>query len=190
MLTSMKKTVAVVFALMMCFTFVAKTEAANVPGKIQTAFIFKIFNFDKAMSSKASGQVKVAVLYAAGNGESESVKSDVVGSLNAAAGKTIAGMGISVSEIAYSGADSLSGASDAAIIYVAPGLEGSVADIKSFCAQNKARSFTCSEAMVKSGIAVGVVLQAGKPKIMINKAALDETGANLGAAVLKLAQIV
>ncbi len=185
----MCKKVCVTAILCLCITFMSSVcfSGDYVPAKLQVAFIIKIFNFDKGIASRAGGSVKIGILDAGGSDLKDEVKSQI----KAASSKTIAGLSIEVVDISFSGKDALVGATkDVAILYVLPGNEGNVAAIKAACAENKTRSFSCVESMIEGGIGIGVVLQGGKPKILINKSAAEESGAQLSAGVLKLAKLV
>ncbi len=174
--------------LMLCSSFVI---AGGVPPKIEAVFILKIFSLDTAIASRADDNVNIGILYVAENSDSVAQKDKVKANLSAMSGKKLAGKPINIVEIPYTDRAVLEGSlSNIAILYVTVGNEGNVTDIRAACDAKQTRSFASSRDMIENGIAVGVVLNGGKPKILINKSASSSCGARFSPALMRLAEVI
>lgn len=137
-----------------------------VPATLQAALFKKIFAFDKTVQAK--GSTDVVILSSGGSAD------EIVSAFNSA--------GISTKVV--SGNQVPSGAN---IVYVMPG----VASPKQQCAQKKVLSISGVSSYAESGkVSIGLDVEGGKPKIIVNMAQLKAEGQELSSDLLKLAKVI
>ncbi|MGE5430415.1 MAG: YfiR family protein [Syntrophomonadaceae bacterium] len=153
-----------------CFIIAAASnifaQDMSVPGNLQAALFKKIFAFDKTLRSK--GNIEVVVL--AGDGSGDAIVSDFK-----AAG---------VNARSVKGNQVPSGAS---VIYLMPG----VGSTKQQSAQKGVLSITGVASYVNDGkAAIGIGIEGGKPKIIINMGQLKAEGQEVSADLLQIARVI
>jgi len=132
-----------------------------VPANLQAALFKKIFSFDKTLAAK--GNVEVAVI---GAGADEVVSAFKDAGVNAKAAADIGG---------------------ASVVYVMPG----TASPKAQSASKGVLSISRVTSYVAEGkLALGLGVEGGKPKIIINMAQLKAEGQELSADLLKIAKVI
>jgi hypothetical protein len=141
-----------------------------VPVNLQVAIFKKILAFDKTLQSK--GRIEVAVIYG-----DAAVKDAVI--------EAFKDVGISAFPLR---SDQVSqGIRNATVVYIVPG----GVPPRQICIKNQILSISGISSFVESGqVSVGLSVDGGKPKILINKVELDEEGHVLADEVLKMAKIV
>ncbi len=143
-------------------TMTVNSYAQDVPANLQAALFKKIFAFDKTLQSKG---VEVAVL---GGGE------DIVSAFKEA--------GINVK--AAGGSQVPGGVS---VVYLVSGAPST----KQQTASKGVLSISGDASYVESGkVAIGLTVEGGKPKILINMSQLKAEGQELAADLLKIAKVI
>lgn len=160
-----KRTFVFGFLIILLFPVDINSQEMPVPVNLQAALFKKIFTFDKTLQSKS---VEVAILSADGSA------TEVVNSFKEAGINVKVVNGNSIPE-------------GATIIYVMPGIESP----KQQSAQKKVLSISGVTSFVESGkVAVGLGVEGGKPKIIVNMAQLKAEGHELSADLLKIAKVI
>lgn len=132
-----------------------------VPVNLQAALFKKIFAFDKTLTAK--GNIEIAVI---GDGADEVVSAFKNAGINAKAAEQIG---------------------EASVAYVMPG----TASIKSQSAAKGVLTISGVTSFVESGnVAVGIGVDGGKPKIVINMSQLKAESQELSADLLKIAKVI
>jgi len=153
-----------VFSVLFLGVFAINSNAQEmaVPAGLQAALFKKIFSFDKTLAAK--GTIEVAVI---GNG----------GDAIVSAFKD-AGVSAKVSDQIPAGAT---------IVYMMPG----AASLKQQTASRGILSISGVSSYVEEGrISIGLGIEGGKPKIIVNMAQLKAEGQELSADLLSIAKII
>ena len=156
-----KKVFKIIFLLIGLMTVNSFAQDMAVPPNLQAALFKKIFAFNKTLTAK--GNVEVAVI---GAGADEVVSAFKEAGVNAKA----------VSEIG-----------SASVVYVMPG----AVSPKAQSASKGVLSISGVPSNAEEGkVAVGIGVEGGKPKIIINMAQLKAEGQELSADLLKIAKVI
>ena len=156
-----KKVFTVIFLLLGLITVNSFAQEMAVPANLQAALFKKIFSFNKTLTAK--GNVEVAVI---GSGADEVVSAFKDAGVNAKAASDIGG---------------------ASVVYVMPG----AASPKAQSAAKGVLSISGVTSYVENGsVAIGLGVEGGKPKIIINMAQLKAEGQDLSADLLKIAKVI
>jgi hypothetical protein len=149
-------------------TYVA--QRMNVPVNLQVAIFKKILGFDKTLQEK--GRIEVAVVYG-----DVATKDAII--------EAFKDVGISAFPLKSDQASQ--GIGSATVVYVAPG----GVPPKQLCIKNRILSISGVSSLVESGqVSIGLSVEGGKPKILINRGQLKEEGHVLADEVLKMAKII
>jgi hypothetical protein len=170
----------------------ADDEAPMPPARLAT-FLARLLAYDSNLKARAKGGVGIAVLY---NGQDKA--SATAGEAMTAAVKTLELTRILDLPIAVYGvpADSVQGLTEVVqsrgidTIIVAAGLVEQQPWILSVSEKNSALTVGLTSAQVRSGIAVGIYLESGKSKILINLPASKRARAAFSADLLRLSEVI
>jgi hypothetical protein len=172
----------------------AAPARAEVTGEQQAMLILRILSFEKNLKKRSGDNVGVIVLFRSGNKTSEAVRNALVSALEAQAKKQkVSGLQVKVTALPWSDKGSFESKTTSmktAVVYVCPGLEGSVNHISGVTRKKSILTFTSVETLVKSGLSVGLVVRDAKPAIMVNLAASKAEGADLDPALLKVSEVL
>jgi YfiR/HmsC-like len=139
-------------------------QSMPVPANLQAALFQKIFAFDKTLAAK--GNVQVAII---GNSSS-----DIVAALQS--------VGISAKAV-----NSDQVPSDVSVVYIMPG----VTSTKQQSASKGILSISGVPSYAENGsVSIGLGVEDGKPKIIINMSQLKAERQELSADLLKIAKII
>jgi hypothetical protein len=137
-----------------------------VPVNLQAALFKKIFAFDKTIQSKGSTDVMILST----DGSADEIAS------------AFSSVGINTKVV--KGSQVPGGAN---IVYVMPG----VSSPKGQCAQKGVLSISGVGAYAEGGkVSIGLIVEGGKPKIVINIAQLKAEGQELSSDLLKIAKVI
>ena len=139
---------------------------------------------DQVPAARGKRRVQVEALDAATAGQ----KSAILAGFNNLAGQTLGGKKIRIEGISLGGAGNVGSNS---ILYVPAGSsDGTIKKILAIAAQKKVATLGGSEALAQKGFAVGLAVENGKPKIVINFPASQKQGMKLSSKVLRLAKVI
>jgi len=174
---------------------VAGVHADTVPAKNQALLMLRILAYDHNLASRIDSKktVNVVVVYKSGNSESEDASNELSSVIREVAkSTTVANNAVAVTRVGFNEKtfDADIAKEKAAAIYVAPGLADNLSAISASTHQHKMLSFCAGEDCVTRGAAVGFALADDKPTILINLPASRSEGADLDAALLRVAKII
>ncbi|HYV49419.1 MAG TPA: YfiR family protein [Myxococcaceae bacterium] len=165
---------------------------AEVPMAQQAVLILKILKFDRSLQARAGDIATIAILYADNDPESEAVRVELQGALEAAAHTVTFPLPIKVVHLPYSASKIDAELADAkpTAAYVAPGLASQVATLIKATRKSTTLTFTGDEALVRAGLAVGLVARGDRPTLLVNLPAAKAEGADLSSDLLRLSQVI
>ncbi|MEW5850622.1 MAG: YfiR family protein [Myxococcota bacterium] len=166
-------------------------ETADVPADLRAGLILKILAYDRNLPKRAGANVTVAVLVRPGNLSDASCARLQQALQDASLKSTVGGRTVRALRVDYQGTSQLSGALDnVAALYVCPGLSEQVGVISEMSRRQHVLTLSGSEALVRAGLAVGVVAREGRPRVIINLKQARAEGADLDAALLRFSEVI
>jgi hypothetical protein len=158
----MKKLIRInMIMFLLFFTGNIIAQEMAVPANLQAALFKKILSFNKTLTAKGNFEVSII-----GSGADAVVSAFKEAGLNAKA----------TSDIGSS-----------AVVYIMPG----TSSLKSQTSAKGVLSISGVTSYVENGsVAVGLGVEGGKPKIIVNMAQLKAEGQELSAELLKIAKVI
>ena len=159
-----------------------------VPVSVQWALMVKILSFDRNMKP---GKVDVGVLFQSELRSSVVTKDELMATMESAAQSV--GQRFHIAAIDIGRGHDLVKALDAEsldVLYITPMRAFDLAAITDWARKSRIVTLTGIPAFVDRGVSVGIDLQGGKPRILINLQAARAEGADFDSGLLKLARIV
>jgi hypothetical protein len=183
----LKKQLTLIFLLLSFFTN-QNVSASDVPARLQAAIFLKILEYDASVASKKGNNIFFHILLDNNTSKSGSQISSDFGQIN---GKTISGKKIIVNTIDISALSAKVKDDEAHFIYVPAGsTSGTINSASKLGESSKSPVLGGNESITRSGAAVGIGIEGGRPKIMINLKKSQSMGMRLASQLMKLATII
>ena len=157
----------------------------DVPASLQVALFYKIFDFDRNLTETTGQGIIIGVFYNPQDSQSKQAKEEIKEDFSKLSAIKIGDKSVVIKEIATT--EQMQGIN---IVYVTPGNDSSISEIVEKCHLYKVLSISGVEEYVKEGLAIAIKLENQKPRIIINRASAELSGANLSSKILSLAQII
>jgi hypothetical protein len=150
-------------------SYVCAEDFAKAPPEIQAALCVKLIGFDKTLS----GNISICVIGAP----------EFAAEMKKGIGKDIGNAKLaSVSESAGLPSEKPS------VLYL--GDAAKLDEVIAYSRANKVLSITGIPELVEKGIALGIGVSEGKPKVLLNMTSSKEEGRDWNPAILKIAKII
>lgn len=188
----MRTSLALLVALLLGLS-ASRAAADDVPSNLQANFMLRILSFDRNLKTRMTGaDVVYVVTFKAGDARSEAIRAEMVANLGQLAQTSnVVGLPIVVKDFPYdAGFEAKAAGVKAVAVYVCPGLEGELANITNLTRKRSWLSFAMTEPAVAVGIAIGLVVDSGRPTILVNLDASKAEGADLDAGLLRVAKLL
>jgi hypothetical protein len=166
-------------------------EAMPVPVSLQLPLILKILTYDRNLATRSRGELRVAVVVAAG--EAVGARAEIAEGFRALADHTVRGLRLRTAVVEYASEAQLEAALRAGqvtVVYVAPGNAGHLDVLVRVARAQQIVTTTGVPEYVAQGIAVGIGVQQDRPQILINLAASRSAGRDFDASLLRIVRIV
>ena len=167
------------------------SHSQGVPSNLQAAIFFKVLSYDYNLSSKAGNSLTIGVIT---DKKTAGQKSSLLSGFNKLNSQTIQGKAIQVVEISISDPSQLAGkvgSAKADILYLADGAdEKTIRAVLAIASKDKRATLGGSETLAERGFAIGLTVEGGKPKIVVNLPAAQKQGMKLSSKVLRLARVI
>ncbi|MBD3219762.1 DUF4154 domain-containing protein [bacterium] len=183
-------------ALLVCGLMVVlgvTASAQPVPEKTQLPIFFKLLTYDRVLWDDAPGRLTIGLLHRPEDERSQANLTAMIDVLTASTSKTINGVPFDFLAIGWGPDGDLAArldASDVDVLYVTDG-HGDVLDQVSAASRRLGLlTLSARAAWVDDGLALGIGLDAGRPRIIVNLAAVEAEGHELDSRVLRLCKVV
>lgn len=168
-----------------------RAQEMDVPVSIQISIFLKVLTFDRALVGRAPAEVVVGIAFQRGSRASVLAKDEAVRALRAAP-DGVAGVRVRIETVDLDVERLPEAIARRGLthLYVTP-LRAT--DVRTIAVVTRAAQVTTLSgvpAYVTQGLAIGVELRDGRPRILVNLRASRLEGADLAAELLKLATIV
>ena len=162
----------------------------DVPADAQATLVLRILAFDRKLSERAQGTVKIAILFREGDSSGEEIAS----ALETLARKnSVSGMPVKAVRMPFTGPHRLDGElsrAGVAAAYLGPGLEESIPAITKLAQAKRILTFTATRSYMDGGASVALVRREAKVGIVVHLANSRAEGADLDSGLLRIAEIV
>ena len=166
----------------LCLAASAIAQDVEVAPAVQIPILVKVLSFDRGQ--RGARELSVGVVYQSGNRASSFIRDEVVRALGAQ------GVRVVSIDLDHDRLSDVLAEADLRAIYVTPLRATDIGTVAAAARDARVTSLTGVPSYVSNGLAVGVGNRGGRPRILINLEASRREGADLGAELLKLAEIV
>jgi ABC-type uncharacterized transport system substrate-binding protein len=161
--------------------------AQGIPENLQAAIFYKVLAYDYNIQTKAGSAVTIAVVT---DTKTATRQAAILEGFNKLKGQLLNGKSINIAAVKVTGTN-LGEAASADIIYLPDGADEKTVDaVIQLATKDKRATLGGSENLATKGCAIGLAVEAGKPKIVINLKAAQTQGMNLSSKVLRLAKVI
>jgi hypothetical protein len=163
---------------------------STVPANLQAELIAKLGTYDRNFARRAGEVAQVLIVIRKGNPRSEVSAATIRSAL--ARVDRIGGLSHEETIVEFSTAAAIAKRcrdEGAAILYVTPGLDAEVANLRAALSGVSVLSVSAIPELVPKGIVLGFELVSGKPKIVLNLPQARRQDVDFEAGVLKLMKV-
>lgn len=172
--------------IILFITFAVRAFAEmEVPASLQVALFYKIFDFDQTLTGTTGQEIVIGIFYNPQDSQSKQDKEEIIENFSRLSAVKIGDASVVTKEIT-----SVDQLHDINIVYVTSGNDPSISEIIEKCHMYKILSISGVEKYVREGLGIAIKLENRRPKIIINRASAELSGAVLSSKILSLAQII
>jgi hypothetical protein len=165
----------------------------QVPPDMQAHVLVRTLAFDRALPGRAGTALGLGVVFGSPEQDSMRFQYDLRRAFQRMSGTKVLGRTVTVHIHTYKGVADLTGwiqEKEIDALYIAPGLRSEVVAIRGVCRQHKIASLAAGRWLVEQGVAIGVVPNGEKLRIIVNLAAATSAGMDLDGKLLQLAEVL
>ena len=181
-------------ALLALICLAGQVRAEELSAAQQSLLFLRVLAYDRNLKTRSEGALNVAVVYRGGNRDSEQARDAVVSALRDASKRiTVARLPIRAVAVEFTSPqafENLLQSEKISAVYVCPGLGDVTFALSAVTRKRAALTATSIESAVRGGLSIGLLTREGKPELLVNLPATRAEGANLDAALLRLAQVL
>lgn len=159
---------------------------------LQVNLFMKILKYDRNLSRRGEGGIKIGVLYNPADKKSTNLATQFENEFNLLSNKTI--NDIPVFLVTVKGLSELPKAIEnykLNTLYISSGFDDNIGQVMEVCVENKLLTLTAVPKYVEqNGVAVGLGSKKDKPEIIINTNSSKEAGADFSVDILKLSRVI
>ncbi|MES2178336.1 MAG: YfiR/HmsC family protein [Gemmatimonadota bacterium] len=183
--------VAIALGGAMCPRADARAQEMDAPVAIQIPVLLKVMAFDRQLPLRAPAEIVIGVVFQSGNRTSAMAKDEAlhafVGAREGVGGVPLRAVAIDLDRERL---PDVLRAGKFTMLYITPLRGADVAAIASLTREWRVTTLTGVPRYVAQGLGIGVGVKGGRPRILVNLEASKLEGAELGAELLKLADIL
>lgn len=182
-------------AALLLLVAVALPAAAQsrVPADRMVAILSRALAYDRNLAARAGQTVVVAVLYAPNDPTSARVGDEVRSAFKGLEKLKLQGKPFQVLAAPYTGiaaTGDLVEKNGVDALFLGPGLDADLAAISAYARGRKLTTMTGEDTYLQKGVALGVLVEEGKPRIVVNLNASREEGASFSSELMQLAKVI
>jgi hypothetical protein len=180
-------------SLLLCALASAQETPDSQVRDRQVKTLARVLAYDESLTKRAGSRVVIGVLYKAGSPDVQNEPTEWFAAFSKLESYNIRGLPIHAVMLPFTTPEvlqeSVSGRNIVAL-YICPGLEGEIANIKRISRERKTTTIASREDMVHAGLTLGVFSEHGKLSVVVNLAASRAEGAQFGSDLLRLAKVI
>lgn len=173
--------------------WVAVRAAPSADAGLQAKILLRALAYDRNLLARAGVSVTIGIVYRQDNPESVASKQDMREAFNALSKLTLLGLPLRFTTVEYVSADHLKtevASQGIDILFLTPGIASHLGPILALSHQAKIATITGETAYVQDGVAIGVALRDGAPKLVVNLPGSKEEGMSLSSELMRIAEVV
>lgn len=171
----------------------AHAQEMPVPAPMQASLFTKILTFDRNLKARAGRELRIGVLYQKKVRSSLEAQEEFLRAMCGDPGRRIDGLPLNCVAIEWTSASEVEATllrKGIRVLYVAPLRAVAIEEIVAISRAHKITTLTGVPEFVEKGIALGLMLRAERPLILVHLAAARAEGADFNSQLLKLARVV
>lgn len=185
----------VLLAIILLSVLFAFADNGEVPVGKQTELLLKMLNYNGAIKKIDGSSLRIGIVYTESNAKSMTDYEQIGNSLFdlISAGKQVQSKKITFSGIGFTNAANLKTQANnlnVAVLYVTPGNDANLSAISEVASSSGILTFSGVRSYLTQGIASGVEMVGGAPKIVINLPSAKAQGAQFSAQLLQIANVL
>ncbi len=176
-----------------CSQVSAESPGEPLVRERQVKTIARALAYDENLPSRAGGTVVLAVLYKPGNPVSEEEATESFIRFAKLESYSILGLPFHSVKLPFTDARGLGeavGGQGIVALYICPGMEDQIGNIKRISRKLKVRTIASREDQVMAGLTLGVFSTNGRLVVEVNLPASREEGARFSSDLLRLAKVI
>ncbi len=167
----------------------ARAERLSAP--LEAAIHLRVLGYDRALKQRSGDSAVIALLYDASSDASVQAADALKDALVSLSKKMkVQDLPIVVKSVAYKDSWPSSELSKVAAVYVSPGLESRLADIKSQSSKHGVPTLCGDRDLARQGLAIAAYVKGSSPGITINLASARAAGMDLDSRLLAIAEVL
>ncbi|HYX39704.1 MAG TPA: YfiR family protein [Oligoflexus sp.] len=181
--------------LVMLLRFMPEGLAATeIPADFQAIIFLKVLKFDRSLEARVKSDFTIGIVHIDGSESSKEHCKEIAGKFKEKIGsEKLHGKSVRLVEIAMPAtADPavVFDAKDLNALYVCKNMGEPASKLLLMAKEKKVLTYSDSRDYLDKGLSIGIKLESGKPKIIINKKVSDEMGASFDPRLLQLAEVL
>ena len=171
----------------------AHAQEMPVPAPMQASLFTKILTFDRNLKARAGKELRIGVLYQKKVRSSLEAQEEFLRAMCGDPGRRIDGLPLNCVAIEWTSAPEVEATllrRAIRVLYVAPLRAVAIEEIVAISRARKITTLTGVPEFVQKGIALGLMLRAERPLILVHLTAARAEGADFNSQLLKLARVL
>jgi uncharacterized protein DUF4154 len=171
----------------------APAQEMPVPAPMQASLFTKILTFDRNLKTRAGRELKIGVLYQKKVRSSLEAQEEFLRAMCGDPGRRIDGLPLNCVAIEWTSAPEVEATllrRAIRVLYVAPLRAVAIEEIVAISRARKITTLTGVPEFVQKGIALGLMLRAERPLILVHLTGARAEGADFNSQLLKLARVL
>jgi hypothetical protein len=171
----------------------AHAQEMPVPAPMQASLFTKILTFDRNLKARAGRELRIGVLYQKKVRSSLEAQEEFLRAMCGDPGRRIDGLPLNCVAIEWTSAPEVEATllrKGIRVLYVAPLRAVAIEEIVAISRAHKITTLTGVPEFVEKGIALGLMLRAERPLILVHLTAARAEGADFNSQLLKLARVL
>jgi ABC-type uncharacterized transport system substrate-binding protein len=187
---SISRSFAIVVALA-AFLAAAPARAERLSAPLEAAIHLRALTYDRALKQRAGTSAVIALLYDPSSDASVQAANEIKDAFIALSKKMkVQDLPIVVKSVAYKDSWPSNELSKVAAVYVTPGLEGRLSDIRAQATKVKIPTLCGDRDLARQGLAIAVYVKGSSPGVTINLPSARAAGMDLDSRLLAIAEVL
>lgn len=170
-----------------------RASAQELASEREAAILVRALAYDRALQARAGDAVVVAVVFRPGDAASAREAGAALAAFKTLEKLKISGLPFRAVQVAYQGPTALVDATKASgidVLYVCGGLDADLPAIVAHTRGAKLTTMASNASYVHSGVALGLAVEEGKPRLLVNLEASRGEGAQFSSELMRLAKVI
>lgn len=176
----------------LCMAPLGLKAQTSLPAQLEAQILLRVLAYDRALERNGSGDLVIAVLYDGGSKTSNYFRTNIVRALKGSPVQSVGGRPLVIAEIDVVPGNVAQALKQrgAAAAYITPGMDSRLPALVAAAQESHVTTLGGNSLFARRGVSVSVDTFGGRPQVWVNLASARAAGADLSAALLKLATVI